>query len=176
MAKRFGHFVRHPARAFDTGELSLLLPGVKLQRQLWLVAQNEGKLNNENATPLCWTTELVDKLFYLRYKGLLTQFKNVRNKPAVHRGWIAVVKELDKQRGVGVSSRQCQDKMKAMKQQWAKNKKNLNRRGNDTDRPRVNPKNLDTMIMDWGKSSGTNVDTLFNDASERLSADAEVVD
>ncbi|KAE9346203.1 hypothetical protein PF008_g8403 [Phytophthora fragariae] len=101
---------------------------------------------------LCWTIELVDKMFSLRYEQFAVLFKNIRNEHAVHRGWIAVAKELGEKRGVGVSSKQCQDKMKAMRRQWAEYKKDLNRTGNDTDRPRVNPRNLDTMMHNEQKA------------------------
>ncbi|KAE9098882.1 hypothetical protein PF010_g15391 [Phytophthora fragariae] len=136
------------------------------------VTATAGSARSAKGPPaLCWTIELVDKMFSLRYEQFAVLFKNIRNKHAVHRGWIAVAKELGKKRGVGVSSKQCQDKMKAMRRQWAEYKKDLNRTGNDTDRPRVNPRNLDTMMRYWGQSQGMDADTLFDDATGRHQAE-----
>lgn len=95
---------------------------------------------------------------------LAKQFKNTRNKHAVHRGWIALAKDLGKKRGVGVTSKQCQDKMKAIKQQWAEYKRDISRTGNDTDHPCIQPKNLET---NWGASLGMDAESLFDSAGGR---------
>ncbi|KAE8993594.1 hypothetical protein PR003_g20933 [Phytophthora rubi] len=53
---------------------------------------------------LCWTIELVDKMFSPRYELFTVLFMNIRNKHAVHRDWVTVAKELGKKRGVSDSS------------------------------------------------------------------------